>query len=280
MATNNSWNNGSSINNLSANSTNANLFKTTASVSTTQTLSTTTGGGNIYLCTNTSSISITLPAPSTFNINYIDFIFNGTFPVTLIAPSGIFNGVAGLTSITFPINAQSCRVFSNGTNYWILNGIYNGETLPSALTIPQPLIQGVVSGTGAASGIVGELISNVIPSGSAVSLTSGVVANMTSISLTAGDWDVWGNINFLATGTTSLGGTDGWISTSSATVPNASQYAGTNNAPIVATAGLGYCVPGIPINISTTTAVFLSVVAAFTLGAQGVCGGLYARRRR
>lgn len=131
------------------------------------------------------------------------------------------------------------------------------------------------SGAGANSaGYIGEVISSVIASGSAVSLTTVTAANVTSISLTAGDWDVWGNV-FINDNATTLLVMYGWISTTSATVPDVSlvngYYGGLLNFN-------GFSVPSIRINVSTTTTVYLGAYANFASGAVTACGGIFARR--
>jgi hypothetical protein len=275
MATNNAENNASSISSLSANSTNANLFKITAGISSTQTLTTSTGGGNIYLCTNASAISVTLPAPSTFNVNYIDFILssNGS-PVTLIAPSGTFNGTGGPTSITIPPGTQSCRIFSNGTGYFTIFGIYNSATLPSGLILPQPVINGITNGSNAAAGTVGELISSIILSTSAMSLTNAVDTPLTSIVL-QGDFDLWANAYYIMTA-----GQQVFCSIN--TVNNA-RPDNSILGELGATSGIftncGINAPMIRVNPTTATTYYLMTNAVFA-GSATVCGGIYARRRR
>jgi hypothetical protein len=138
-------------------------------------------------------------------------------------------------------------------------------------------IQGTTAAGNATAGFVGEVISSVIASASAVSLSNGIAKDMTSISLTAGDWDVWGNIFF----TLSVGGgsTIAWTSTTSATKPDNSlvnQIAfGTGTE-----ASTGMSVPMVRVNISSTTTVFISGVCSFGSGTCTMCGGIYARRKR
>jgi hypothetical protein len=146
--------------------------------------------------------------------------------------------------------------------------------LPAGLTIPQPIIQGITSGSTAASGVVGEFISSVVLSTSAISLTSSAPKNITSIALSAGDWDVFGNYNVLGiTTTTSLG----WSSITSATIPDAALY--STGGPFETSGGSAAVIPTMRYNVSIPTTVFLSVNAIFTSGGSA-CGGIYARRRR
>lgn len=135
-------------------------------------------------------------------------------------------------------------------------------------------IQGKSNASANSAGYIGEFVSNVISSGSAVSLMTTTAKDVTSISLTAGDWDVWGNI-FLNDNATTILVLYGWISAISATVPDVSlvngYYGGLLNF-------LGFSVPYNRINVSTTTTVYLSTYANFASGTVTACGGIYARR--
>lgn len=130
----------------------------------------------------------------------------------------------------------------------------------------------------AASGYVGEFISSVIASGSAVTATSNASSNITSISLTAGDWDVSGNANLVTGGTTpTIFGQ--WISTTSATIPDQSLYsAATSTATL--SAGTGGATPYKRLSLATTTTVYLSCYLGNVSGNGTACGGIYARRAR
>jgi hypothetical protein len=134
-------------------------------------------------------------------------------------------------------------------------------------------IVGTTTNDNAAAGKVGEFISSVIALASGLSLSSGVSADLTSISLTAGDWDIWGNVGFSPTGTTTNNAA--WTSTVSATPPDLSLY--NNDASTVS--GSAYCVPGQRLSLSGTTTVYLSVFATFGVSCKA-CGGIYARRVR
>ncbi len=139
-------------------------------------------------------------------------------------------------------------------------------------------VQGTTAGGNAASGNVGELISSVINNASAVSILSNTPKNLTSISLTAGDWDVFGNITFIQA-TVTLQNAFCWISTTSATLPDASLYNDfTTSTSQMAQFGLG--APYFRASISTTTTVYLSGQVALAAGTCVMCGGIYARRVR
>jgi hypothetical protein len=140
-------------------------------------------------------------------------------------------------------------------------------------------IIGTTNADNATAGDVGQEISSVVASASAVSLTANTPANVTSISLTAGDWDVFGNITTIVN--LGTGNTFVWCSLTSATLPDASLY---NIASVIggttALGTVGLNTPFLRVNVSTTTTVYLSVQCGFPSGTASACGGIYARRRR
>jgi hypothetical protein len=268
--TNNGWNSGARLPIAVANSTRSNIFIPSAAITTTQSLTTSTGGGNVFLCTNTGAISLTLPAANTFTNNFIDFIFDNSGTVTLIPPAGTLNGgVIGIVFQGLPVS-WGARVFSDGTNYITPFGIPNGAILPLNLTLGTPSIIGQVTGSAVGAGIVGQVIKSNVPFASAISLTNSTNANITSISLTAGDWDVYGNVLISTTAGTQI---IGWTSTTSATQPDQSSF-----SLLTTTQGTCIC-PMIQVNVSTTTTVYLSAVAVFVTGTATACGNIIARRR-
>jgi hypothetical protein len=138
-------------------------------------------------------------------------------------------------------------------------------------------IQGTTAGGNAAAGYVGELISSRIAFASAVNIGTGGATNLTSISLTAGDWDIFGNVTFDASGLNMLNN-KAWISATSATVPDQSLYVVANvNA---GAQDLGLCVPYVRASISSTTTYYISAYVVFGAGSATICGGIYARRVR
>ncbi|MDB5607787.1 MAG: putative rane-localized protein [Bradyrhizobium sp.] len=136
---------------------------------------------------------------------------------------------------------------------------------------------GTTTNDNAAAGYIGEYISATLVQGSATALTTATSKDITSISLTAGDWDVWGNIASLSSGT--ITGWTCWISTTSATiptVPNNGAYTvwlGSTTSNVVASAGM------MRLSLSATTTVFLSVFPVFTSTVSGY-GFIGARRVR
>src|SRR5208282_6360951 len=65
-------------------------------------------------------------------------------------------------------------------------------------------LPGLTTGGAISAGHIGELITSNLVQGSAVALSTGIPATITSISVTAGVWDLWGQIDFLAGGPTTV----------------------------------------------------------------------------
>ena len=170
-------------------------------------------------------------------------------------------------------------------------GSFAGSTSPTFVTPTlgaatatslafSPTTGGIIGTTAAdnvTAGDVGELISSVIASGSAISFSNNTAANITSISLSAGDWDVRGNVSFNTSN--GNGSQYAWISLASATLPNASLYSGPAATTSILGSG-GVTTPTVRVNVSTTTTVYLSGQCQFGAGTTTCSGGIYARRIR
>jgi len=140
-------------------------------------------------------------------------------------------------------------------------------------------IIGTTTNDNAAAGKVGEFVSSVIADASAVSISSATNTNLTTISLTAGDWDVWGNVNF---GTVTVGSSfmAAWISSTSAALPDNSLFSGLNSATGTIGSQSGITAPLVRFSLAGTTTIYISARINLTGGTANMCGGIYARRRR
>lgn len=136
---------------------------------------------------------------------------------------------------------------------------------------------GTSTNDNAGAGFVGEEIESIIPFASTVTLTNATNTDVTSITLDAGDWDVWGNVNFVFTGFSTDG--VGWTSDTSATLPDASLYNAISYISAVSQSP-AFSVPTRRYSLTTSTVIYLSVRPEFSTGAGTACGGIYARRRR
>lgn len=153
-------------------------------------------------------------------------------------------------------------------------------------------IKGTTTSDNAQAGSVGEYICAQVTNGGSptgcqtnsstpVSLTSTITANVTSISLTAGDWNVWGNVITLPSGTTTQSSLFTGISLVSGVFPTQP----ANGAYIVGYyPALGNTLAQTSgetrISISATTTVYLVVNATFAISTEGGYGFIGARRLR
>ena len=147
---------------------------------------------------------------------------------------------------------------------------------------------GLPSGTGikctntndnASAGQLGEFISSVIPSGSAVVVGSNAVTNITSISLTEGDWDVWSNVSWIGLGFNPTFAS-AWTSASQNTLIDISLRTEIRVSGSILAPDIGLCAPFQRYSLSTTTPIYLNGFVGNASGNVTQCGGIYARRVR
>ena len=143
---------------------------------------------------------------------------------------------------------------------------------------PTGPVKGVVDGSNAAAGNVGEYLSASIAT--AVNLTSGVAANIGSLTISPGDWAVAGQVNFVAPGTAATRMAAA-ISNTSATLPTQAQIAAGpgSMADVSATFGkaaitmqTGPC----RFNVTVNTTIYLVALGPTTTAT----GFISARRAR
>ena len=156
------------------------------------------------------------------------------------------------------------------SNQWVpATNQMGGGYLPS---------KGVVDGSDAAPGQIGEIISSNVTTN--VPFGSSTAANITSISLTPGDWDVQGEVWAVpsaAGGSAIFGG----IATVSATIPLVSSLATTRNQTVAALqAGSIYTLPFRPCRVSLSAATTYYLVGQCNGAAGNGTGNLWARRVR
>ncbi|GAB2885949.1 hypothetical protein GCM10027093_21270 [Paraburkholderia jirisanensis] len=140
-------------------------------------------------------------------------------------------------------------------------------------TLNQPVINGVTNGSNALAGSVGEYVT---ATGTGVSMSSGVNNTVASIPLSAGDWDVWGNVEFAQTGgalSTVLVTSISQGSASIASAPNRAVSQFSTSLPQTVTP------PMQRVSIAGSSTVFLMAVPTFTGGTLTATGFIAARRR-
>jgi hypothetical protein len=141
---------------------------------------------------------------------------------------------------------------------------------------------GTITGNNAAAGDVGEYFTPAtLAQGSALSLTSPNALNVTNFTLTAGDWDVWGVIDYLAGGATTFTIMKSGISTTSATIGAQDTFTNLAMAGTLAAASdMAQTTPTVRISIATATTVYLVAQATFAISTLKVYGSIFARRVR
>lgn len=144
--------------------------------------------------------------------------------------------------------------------------------------------QGTATNDNASAGMIGEYIESEVVTGSAVSLTTGTAANITSISLTAGDWDVIGIGQYKGGGTTQVAYAVTSISSTSATLNNATDrqatYYGANATIFGGVANFTVTAGRARISLSATTTIYLVTQCGFSTSTMSAYGKISARRAR
>jgi hypothetical protein len=145
-----------------------------------------------------------------------------------------------------------------------------------------------IKGTGlndsATAGYVGEYISSVILTGSAVSLVNATAKTITSITLTPGDWDITANmITKPASGTTTTS-----INAGISLTNNTFGTLGSDAEPTTAIQGIATpatVTDALPVStarmtVSVNTTVYLIASVTFAVSTMAAFGYIAARRRR
>lgn len=143
---------------------------------------------------------------------------------------------------------------------------------------PNTLPKGVVDGSDAAAGQIGEIISNVNTTGSTIPVST--PQNVVAIALTAGDWDVFGELWFTPAGATmtSLVGALNPTSGAFPTVPGMN----VSRQQIIGISAVGISVMSLACRASLTAATTYYLVGQvnFTGGTVTPTGKIWARRAR
>lgn len=191
---------------------------------------------------------------------------------------GAVTGKQGADTFLSCTTAEACTLQSNGTNQ---------NTTISGSGTAGVVITGRTDAAAAASGKVGEVITNLVPIGSEVSLSNGTAAVVSTMSLTAGDWDVSAVVNLdcgscttVATSTQEISINTGTGCSSPAQVSDGSEAFLTPMVITTSSTKLGGSIPLKQINVSGTTTVCSVATATFSAGTMKGWGVIIARRRR
>ena len=188
------------------------------------------------------------------------------------------------TTILFSSNSGSKTSFSAAPQVAI---VAVAETM-----VPQAIGQlpGSATNDSASAGNVGELKSAAVTIGSPTSLSNNTIANLASITLTAGDWDIWGAVQFTGGSTTTVNYLLGSISTANNTCDSGLDIgcysvafygsAVTIFVTIPGSEGPSAVMVGTRISISSNTTYYLNAQAGFGVSTCSGAGKIQARRVR
>jgi hypothetical protein len=236
------------------------------------------GTNLVYFTTAlTAPCVLTMPASAGYTIPDSIFFLDGT-------------GAVGTVNTVSVVRAGSDLVNGVSTNVLILNGARSfaeiclgasggwglvGQTASAARSVV-----GVIDGSTAPAGSVGEPITSVIAVGSAVALTTLVAANVTSISLTAGEWDVYGVLDLHPAATTTISQVQGGPSATTGTLGTQDQFFTDTHAIPAGLADPAWVIPRVRVRVSATTTYFLVAKATFAVSTLSAYGSLIAIRAR
>lgn len=210
-------------------------------------LSDETGSGAAVFGTNPAISGATITGSS----------YAGSVAATTLAASSTVSGTGFSTYLASP-PCIGCTTANSGA--------FTTLSTSSGLT-------GITSGTNGSAGTVGQCVTSSVASGSGVSLTSGTPANVTSISLTAGDWLVFGAVDFNIGGTTTITYIAGSANTTSAALNSGNFFLVSAPGGSSATVA-GAAIPTIRLNLSSTTTVFLTTTSLFSSSTLAAFGNI------
>ena len=223
-------------------------------------------------CTNTFTSAAASNTTSVTNLAGYNYI-------TTLSAAGSGSTLA-ITNL-YGLRLQAPTVGANTTitnRYGVSSEDASAQNVFAGIIVPSQTlgIQGTTTNNNANAGSVGEYASSSNQTPQA--LTSPGALNITSISLTAGDWDVYGVSQYIPGGGAVTQFASLWISSVSATDPadGREALAGTDAG------AYGYGLTAYPtrFSLSTTTTIYLSTFAIFSVGTLSVVGIISARRRR
>lgn len=205
--------------------------------------------------------------------------------------TGFGSGVATMLATFSSANILAACTDETGTGLLVFSNSPTlvtptlGAASATSLTFSSTTgIVGTTTNNAAAAGSVGEYVSSVIASGSAVALTTGTAKTVTSISLTAGDWDVAIMGQFSGGGTTTLAYILASISTTDNALNTTADRHCTNyygNATVFGgVSSVTAPVSQVRISLASTTTIYLTVQAGFGVSTCSAFGAITARRVR
>ncbi len=219
-------------------------------------------------------------------------IASPTFTGTVIIPTPFTIGAVSMSTTGTQLNYLNAATGTTGTTssniVFSASPTFTGTvnvaaiTASGAITPSQTVgIVGTTTNNNVQAGSVGEYITTSVAPNTTV-ITSGVAITIVTQSLTAGDWDVWGVINYTPTNTTSITVLAAGLNTTTNTLGAQDTYQQDSHSANVpgTTTVITQTVPMQRILLSGTSNVYL--VASCTFSASTLQGGgtIFARRVR
>ncbi len=194
-------------------------------------------------------------------------------------------------TLTIPNSASAALILSGNFGTTLTATATTNSTLPSGThslapldspALLTPTATGVTSGTGAASGIVGETFDFSLARASRIGLTTGTQTNVVTFTVPAGDWEVTYGAGYLPASTTVMADAASGISSSSATLPSLDTNSRSAIALQSSSNGDDIMLSGgsVQINVSTNTTYYLVSYSDFTVSTMQVYGHVHGRRIR
>ncbi len=251
------------------------------------------------------SRGVQVASAATLNISNEDGIYfniTGTAGITSISPrgatgTGAAKGILPLVMLKFDgalnITHGSSLILPGGANITTYAGMVLTFVEESAavwrciggISLPR---MGVTDGTGAAAGVVGEVITASLSYASRVAMTTDTAKTIATLTLTAGAWDLSGALHYGTSGSTSQflacisSTTNAITDTSTYGLPSAT---GEYRAQLDLVASAAYPqytipIPSYRLNLGAGATLYLVGYTSFTTGAVNAHGFLQAARVR
>jgi hypothetical protein len=227
-------------------------------------LTTKTGTGNAVFGTSPTFVTPLLGTPTSG-------IFTNCTGYTVANLSGLGTGVGTFLAAPSSANLASALTDKTGT------GVNVFGTSP---TLATPLISGITSGSGAASGNVGQIATNTYIVGTSIS--NNVITNVYSLNVAAGNYLLYGVFAAIPSAGATMTQIFLCLNTVNNTIPQPNSAASYGAAGLPYTSGVGVpayiYTPGLYITLSGTTTYFLNALVAFSGGTCTYNSMMFAHR--
>ena len=245
--------------------------------------------GTVFICT--AALTLTVAQTSLLNKSWFVtvYAYGGAVTVTPYSTDMINGGTAG-AAITIPQD-YIANIYTDGQGNLYCNvgtsvaNATNAVNLVGSGNVPNTTtLTGITNGSAIAAGMIGEVLTATLASGSAVSLTNGVTATVTSQSVTAGLWLAFGVCDLIYNAGTQFSQLQMGFSTVAATLSTNQDwtYHRTEASAIPGIVGTqeSQPIPNIILNLASTTTVYMVTNNVFGAGTMAAYGSINFVRLR